>query len=132
MKRLILLITGIMFCGFVSFAQDKISESDTITYQLPQDVVVTAPRLSIPLKEIPFATSIVGQDFLNTVPRFVSIDEALKIVPGVKIDNQANGNRLHLSIRGIGILTERGIRGIKILLDELPINDPTGFAPGLL
>ncbi len=118
-----------MFCGFVSFAQDKNSESDTITYQLPQDVVVTAPRLSIPLKEIPFATSIVGQDFLSTVPRFVSIDEALKIVPGVKIDNQANGNRLHLSIRGIGILTERGIRGIKILLDELPINDPTGFAP---
>jgi iron complex outermembrane recepter protein len=34
-----------------------------------------------------------------------------------------------MSIRGQGILTEIGIRSIKILLDGLPLNDPTGFAP---
>jgi iron complex outermembrane receptor protein len=38
---------------------------------------------------------------------------------------------VHLSIRGQGILTERGIRGIKVLLDGLPLNDPTGTAPDL-
>ena len=129
MKRIILLIAAILSCVFIVPAQENINNSDTIRYQLPQDVVVTAPRLNIPLKQITFATSVVNQDFLSTLPRFLSIDEALKIVPGVKIDNQANGNRLHISIRGIGILTERGIRGIKILYDELPINDPTGFAP---
>jgi iron complex outermembrane receptor protein len=129
MKRTLLLISSILFCAMLISAQEKTANGDSIRYQFPQDVVVTAPRLNVPLKQITFATSIVGQDFLSTIPRFVSIDEALKIVPGVKIDNQANGNRLHLSIRGIGILTERGIRGIKILLDELPINDPTGFAP---
>ena len=129
MKSIILLLSLCLSCAVYTSAQQNSAAADTINYQLPQEVVVTAPRLNLPLKQITFATTVVDQDFLNTMPRFVSIDEALKIVPGVKIDNQANGNRLHLSIRGIGILTERGIRGIKILMDELPINDPTGFAP---
>ena len=129
MKTTILLILAMVFFVINTNAQDNEQIQDTISYQLPQDVVVTAPRLNIPLKESSFATSVVGQNYITNSPRLVSIDEALKIVPGVKIDNQANGNRLHLSIRGIGILTERGIRGIKILMDEIPINDPTGFAP---
>ncbi len=52
-------------------------------------------------------------------------------MPGVKVDNQADGERVHLSIRGQGILTETGIRRIKVVLDGLPLNDPTGFAPDL-
>jgi len=36
-----------------------------------------------------------------------------------------------MSIRGQGILTETGIRSIKVLLDGLPVNDPSGFAPDL-
>lgn len=47
------------------------------------------------------------------------------------MDNQADGERVHTSIRGQGLLTERGIRGIKVLLDGVPLNDPTGFAPDL-
>ena len=129
MKRFLLLITIMFICVSNNYAQENSSNSDSIKYLLPQDVVVTAPRLNVSLRQITSATSVIGEDFLNSVPRFVSIDEGLKLVPGLKTDNQANGNRLHLSIRGIGILTERGIRGIKILMDELPINDPTGFAP---
>jgi iron complex outermembrane receptor protein len=129
MKKCIFIFILLFLGSFVCFAQEKQKVSDTLTYKLPEDVIVTASRLSVPLKEISFATSIVDRDILSEIPRLVSIDEALNIVPGVKIDNQANGNRLHLSIRGIGILTERGIRGIKIIQDGIPINDPTGFAP---
>lgn len=129
MKRTLLLITVFLCSEYFIFAQENSNKTDSIKFQLPQDIVVTAPRINIPLKEISFATSIVGSEYISTIPRYVSVDEALKIVPGVKIDNQANGNRLHLSIRGIGILTERGIRGTKILLDQIPLNDPTGFAP---
>ena len=114
-------------------AQDDLSskDADTLKYQLPQDVVVMGSRMNILLKNISFSTSVVQRDFLAALPRSVSIDEPLKIVPGIKIDNQSNGNRVHVSIRGIGILSERGIRGIKFLQDEIPINDPTGFAPDL-
>jgi len=95
------------------------------------EVVVTAPRMDIPLKENPAATTVVGKATLSTMPRTIAADEALAVVPGVKVDNQANGERVHLSIRGQGILTEHGIRGIKVLLDGIPLNDPTGFAPDL-
>ena len=122
----------IAFALIINFTQLLIAQeetSDTVKYTLQSDIIVTAPRLSIPLSELPFATGIVDKVFLNTSPRSLAMDEALKLTPGVRVDNQANGNRLHMSIRGQGILTERGIRGIRILLDGIPINDPTGFAP---
>jgi iron complex outermembrane receptor protein len=102
---------------------------DTAVYQAPFDITITAPRLSLQLKESPFATTIINKEILNTMPRSISVDEPLKLVPGLKIDNQADGERIHLSIRGQGILSERGIRGIKVLLDGIPLNDPTGFTP---
>ena len=123
-------------CRFVSLllflasqsALSQASRKDTLEFKYPE-VIVTGSRISLPLKEIPFSTSVVGPEVVQKLPRAVAMDEPLKLVPGVKIDNQANGSRVHLSIRGQGILTERGIRGIKILLDGIPLNDPTGFAP---
>ena len=122
----------LLFAVIVNFSQIVTAQGeneDTVKYTLPSDIVITAPRLSIPLYELPFATGLVDRVFLKTTPRSLTMDEALKLTPGVRVDNQANGNRLHMSIRGQGILTERGIRGIRILLDGIPINDPTGFAP---
>jgi iron complex outermembrane receptor protein len=117
-----------LFQFHVVNAQD--AGNDTLEYKYPE-VVVTAPRMILPLREIPFSASIVGSEVIQSLPRSIAMDEPMKLVPGVKVDNQANGARVHLSIRGQGILTERGIRGIKVLLDGIPINDPTGFAPDL-
>ena len=119
---------SLLTVAVAQFAYSQDTKKDTLEYKYPE-VVVTAPRMVLPLKEIPFATSIVGEDVVRNLPRAIAMDEAMKLVPGVKVDNQANGSRVHLSIRGQGILTERGIRGIGILLDGIPLNDPTGFAP---
>jgi len=94
-------------------------------------IIVTAPRISVPLAENPAAMKIVGSDVLDAAPRGIAVDEAVFLVPGVKVDNQANGKRVHMSIRGQGILSEHGIRGTKVLLDGLPLNDPSGFAADL-
>ncbi len=98
---------------------------------LAESVTVTASRLDIPARDNPAATTVVGEPTLERVPRGIGADETLLTVPGVKVDNQANGERVHLTVRGQGILTERGIRGIQVLLDGIPLNDPTGFAPDL-
>lgn len=110
-------------------ADDQTQQEDTLEYKLPTVIVVTAPRMSVPIRELPFSASVVDNNTIRELPRSFSVDEALRLVPGVKVDNQSNGSRVHLSIRGQGILTERGIRGIKILYDGIPVNDPTGFAP---
>ena len=95
------------------------------------EVVVSATRIGVPVKENPSAASVVTEKQLDVLPRSIGAEEALRLVPGVKVDNQADGERVHLSIRGQGLLTERGVRGIKVLLDGIPLNDPSGFAPDL-
>ncbi len=115
----------------VDLLVSQTSRPDTAEYFYPGEVVISALRIDLPLSMTPFSISLVQQEKLTVLPRGAAVDEALKLVPGVKVDNQANGKRVHLSIRGQGILTETGIRSIKILLDELPLNDPTGFVPDL-
>ncbi len=104
---------------------------DTIPVATLGPLVVTAPRIEVPLKDNPAATQIVGIQLLELMPRGISVSEAVALVPGIKVDDQDNGRRVHLSIRGQGILTERGVRGTKVLLDGLPVNDPSGFASDL-
>ncbi|HKJ93940.1 MAG TPA: TonB-dependent receptor, partial [Longimicrobiales bacterium] len=93
--------------------------------------MVTVSRTRIPLAENPAATMVVSRQDMREMPRTVAVDEAVRLVPGVKVDNQADGERVHMSIRGQGILSEHGLRGIKVLQDGIPLNDPTGFAPDL-
>ena len=105
--------------------------TDTPIVMNPFTVLVEASRQSIPLKENPAATTVIQRRDLSSMPRGVAAEEALAQVPGVRIDNQGDGERVHVSIRGQGVLTESGIRGIKVLMDGLPMNDPTGVAPDL-
>ncbi len=105
--------------------------SDTLKTIRLEDVTITANRLPILLKNNPGAISIVTPSVLSSVPKSIAVDEALRLTPGVRIDNQHDGERVHVSIRGQGILTERGLRGIGVILDGIPVNDPSGFAPDL-
>jgi iron complex outermembrane receptor protein len=114
-----------------SSPESRFFAPDENQYVGNEDVFVTAPRMDVPLKDNPAAVTVVETEILRSMPKTIAADEPLKLVPGVKVDNQADGERVHMSIRGQGILTERGLRGIKVLLDGLPLNDPTGFAPDL-
>lgn len=105
--------------------------TDTLIFRDPLGIVVTALRTTIPLLENPAATTVLDRGSIEAMTRTIAVDEAVRMVPGVKVDNQADGERVHMSIRGQGILSERGLRGIKVLQDGLPLNDPTGFAPDL-
>ena len=129
MKNPVIICVLLMLSGFNLSGQQN--EFDTISYKNLGEIIVTANRLSGPLKVNPGAVSLVSTPVLSTMPRSIAVDEALRLVPGVRIDNQANGSRVHLSIRGQGILSERGLRGIKVLIDGIPVNDPTGFASDL-
>ena len=107
------------------------STKDTIKHKKLDEVVISATRSSSPLNQIPTETSVVSEDDLNNMPKDVSADEALRYVPGVRFDKEDDDCRLHIEMRGEGILSERGIRGIKILIDGIPSNDPSGFVDDL-
>jgi hypothetical protein len=79
-KVLMILVVGLSSCH--TLAEDQ--KTDTAVYKYPMEVIVTAPRMSIPLTEVPFSASVVDHNTLLKLPRAVSVDEALKMVPGEK------------------------------------------------
>ena len=129
MKKYFLVFISLFF--FISIVQAQDNNVDTLKNVILQDVIVNANRLPITLKSNPGSVSLVTPEMLSIMPRTIGVEEALRLVPGVRIDNQHDGERVHVSIRGQGILTERGLRGIGVMLDGIPINDPSGFAPDL-
>ncbi len=129
MKKIIFFIAlSISYVGHLP--AQSITQDSTRSLTL-DEIVVSANRLPFSLKNNPGAISLVTPKILTIMPKGIAVEEALRLVPGVRIDNQHNGERVHLSIRGQGILTERGLRGIGVLLDGIPLNDPSGFAPDL-
>ena len=96
------------------------------------EIEVTAQRVPIPLRECPTATTIVDTEFIETMlPRPAAIDEVLEFVPGVQVDNHLNQGMVHMYIRGEGILTEEGLRGTQVLVDGIPLSDPSGLVHDL-
>lgn len=128
MKKIILFLFILFYVASALKAQDE--NADTIKSTL-QDVIIIANRLPITLKSNPGSVSLVTPEMLSILPKTIGVEEALRLVPGVRIDNQHDGERVHVSIRGQGILTERGLRGIGVMIDGIPVNDPSGFAPDL-
>jgi iron complex outermembrane receptor protein len=113
----------------ILFAQNV--EPDTTQTIKLNEVVVSVNRMPVLLIKNPGAVSLVTPEELSIMPKGIAIEEALRLVPGVRIDNQHDGERVHVSIRGQGILTERGLRGIGVMIDGIPVNDPSGFVPDL-
>ena len=96
-----------------------------------RDIVITASRLDLPLSRTPFAVSVLEGTDLEGLSKNVAADEALRAVPGLRVENATDGERVHLYIRGCGVLTETGVRGTRVILDGIPLNDPSGFVPDL-
>jgi iron complex outermembrane receptor protein len=129
MKKEIYFIVMLMCISFLLDAQTEIK--DTLKPIDLKEVIIVSNRLPILLKSNPGAISLVTPEMLKLIPKGIGVEEALRLVPGVRVDNQHDGERIHLSIRGQGILTERGLRGIGVMMDGIPLNDPSGFAPDL-
>ena len=129
MKYLILICAFFLLPASLSYSQPVLPDSSK-SVKL-DEVIVIAERLPILLKKNTGSLSIVTSETLSSMPKSIGAEEALRFVPGVRIDNQHDGERVHLSMRGQGILTERGLRGIGVIIDGIPVNDPSGFAPDL-
>lgn len=101
--------------------------ADTTDPVALQGVTVTILRNPLPLAKIPYAVSVAqGPDLASAHPG-LALDEALRAIPGVQVDNRYNyalGERI--SIRGFGARAQFGIRGIRVLVDGVPATFPDG------
>ena len=99
---------------------------DSAAYTAPV-VVITATRDAAPLDRLPLAVSTVGRERFAPGEKALSLAEALRQVPGLHVSERNNwslGPRL--TARGLGARAAFGVRGVKVLLDGVPLTTPDG------
>ncbi len=125
-NSLLTFIISIVTPASAQEAERNSQESDTTRYQLAP-IVVTATRAERSIDRVPYALSVIARKEIQRAEVGLSLDEALRAVPGVVVNNRFNlsqGDRL--SIRGLGSRAPFGVRGIKIILDGIPLTLPDG------
>ena len=93
-------------------------------------MVVTAVREAAPLDRLPLAVSTVGRDRFAPGEKALSLAEALRQVPGLHVSERNNWSMgPRLTARGLGARAAFGVRGVKVLLDGVPLTTPDGQTP---
>jgi iron complex outermembrane receptor protein len=123
---MILLITG----SIRTYSQESrktgpvVPSTDTI-YKVLNEVVITATRVPQRIIDIPFPVMRLSyQNF--QFDRKVGSDDMLSSVPGMFLQSRYGTHDVRFSIRGFGSRSNSGVRGVRILLDDIPESEPDG------
>jgi len=108
----------------VSSGAQVVLESDTLKDDL-QEVVITATRVSKKIIDIPYPVSSINFTSYQ-YGRKVGSEDALSGVPGLFLQSRYGNHDVRFSIRGFGSRSNSGIRGVRILLDDIPESEPDG------
>ena len=113
----------------VEIAQGESRTLDITLVIAPLTETVTVTRAEQELSAVPKAVDLVPAQEIQFAQRKVSLDEGLRDIPGVFVQNRGNfseSNGVRFSIRapvrGIGI----GIRGVQFLQDGIPLTTADG------
>ena len=117
----------VLLGGSVLTAQVTWAQADKQDDAPVEPVIVTAPRVAIPITKVPAALSVVDQNDVQLGQPTIGLDESIVRIPGIFPQNRFNfAQDLRLSIRGFGARAAFGIRGIRILIDGIPETLPDG------
>lgn len=94
-------------------------------------VVVTATRRAGSSFDIPASVDAISQDEIQNGQPQVNLSEALQRVPGLVVQNRQNyAQDLQISSRGFGSRSTFGVRGIRLIADDIPASMPDGQGQG--
>jgi len=94
-----------------------------------EPIEVTATRSAKPIQNIPNAVARIEKEDIQKGLPTLTLDESLSTLPGLFFQNPYNfAQDLRISIRGFGARSPFGVRGIKILVDDIPQTLPDGIS----
>jgi iron complex outermembrane receptor protein len=109
-------------------AHSSVPDTLVVPYK---EVVVTGNRMSESLQKVPASITVLPRGaFADT--RGISLEDALRGVPGVFVQSRSGAQDVRVTIRGFGARGsgERsntgGTRGIRVLTDGVPVTEPDG------
>ena len=123
----------------MTVASIKANEAKTYNFdvelqpgEIAETVVVTGTRSEQEIGKISSAVSVISQKDIQDGQRVSTLEESLKRVPGVRVEDELGGNgaRVRIIIRGTGTRANSpagsGVRGVKVLVDGIPKNNAGG------
>lgn len=123
MKTLILIL--LFLSANIVFAQDEEDEErDSTKYEI-EELTITGTRTTKKIIDIPYSIFRVDKKELSYGKK-VSAKDLLQDVPGLFLQNRYGGSDLRISLRGYGTRSNTGIRGIRILQDNIPVSEADG------
>ena len=114
----------IFFLGLAIPLRSQVQNKDTLSQVGLQEVIVSALRLPFKESSVPYSVSVINA---NANTKGLSLAEDIAGIPGLEVDaryNYAVGDRI--TDRGFGARTQFGVRGIRIVSDDMPVT----FADG--
>ena len=116
-----LVLTVVLLLSFGYSKADVVDETPSEKDAEIDNIIVTATRLERDLSSVPGSITVVPGEEIQKARQQLGLDEALATVPGVFFQNRFNfAQDLRISIRGFGARSNFGVRGIKILIDNIP------------
>lgn len=115
--------------GLGAQAAPDSAEADTLPRPAfeGEPVTVTVTREEAELQRLPFTVSALDGEEVRLGERHLSLEETLASVPGVSVQNRRNhalGDRV--TVRGVGARAQFGVRGLRMLVDGIPLTMPDG------
>jgi iron complex outermembrane receptor protein len=127
------ILVSLIFLGSVNgFSQEAVTNDtiihyyslDTLYHEL-DDVVITGTRVKKRIIDIPY--SVVRMNYTNyKYDKKIGVSDVLSSVPGMFTQSRYGNHDVRISIRGFGSRSNSGIRGVRILLDDIPESEPDG------
>jgi iron complex outermembrane receptor protein len=95
--------------------------------QTLQEVVVSASREAQRSFDVPASVTVVGAGEIAAAGPRVNLSEVMGRVAGISVlDRQNYAQDLQLTIRGAGVRSTFGIRGVRLVVDGIPATMPDG------
>jgi len=133
-KKFIIPFLSVFFlvAGSNVFAQENIPP-DTIIIYTPIDtvenelneVVITGTRVSKRIIDIPYSVVRIN-NMQFRYDKKAGVNDVLASVPGMFMQSRYGNHDVRIAIRGFGSKSNSGIRGVRILLDNIPESEPDG------
>ena len=98
--------------------------TDTVVREL-DEIVITATREPKKIIDIPYSVSRIAYSAYR-YDRKIGSGDMLSAVPGLFLQSRYGDHDVRFSIRGFGSRSNSGVRGVRILLDNIPESEPDG------
>ena len=128
-QRTLLSIAVVGACGI---SQNVIAADDTQNILNTAPIVVTATRVEANSFDLPVSIDVVESESIHDGQAAMNLSESLIRVPGLTAQNRTQmAQDPQISTRGFGARSAFGVRGVRIIVDGIPLTMPDGIGqPG--